>query len=192
MKLLVIAGPFLALALSVAGLPQSSALAEPLLTEITPEDGAVLDEPPTLVHMCFSETLAFAETEEFKFKMLTPAAFPLGLRIEFLQTTPCVDVFVGQAPAESSGTWTFEWQVTSAATGEVAEGTLHYQVDPSASPDQPTTPAASPGEGPGATNEGRQPSADDGNPWLILVLAVVGVTVLAGVVFALRRRRRQL
>ena len=177
-----------------------SVLAQPKPTEITPADGSILNGPPPVVHLCFSERPLHDQTDDFSFNALTPEGKRLGLRIVFDPLTTCVDVHLGlQGLGDASplGQWTFQWEVIGEESGEPASGEVLYQVEEGGSPVPSPSPAAvaTPRVGGTATStpEAANGDADDGGlgaVWIAVIVAGAGVgaLTLAGTVIFLWRR----
>jgi methionine-rich copper-binding protein CopC len=191
----------------IAYVSPHSAAAQPELTEALPADGSILDGPPTVVRLCFSELPLHDETDQFSFDVTTPEGTNLGLRIVFQPLTNCVDVHLGlQGLREESpyGEWLFEWQVIGADSEQPASGQLLYQVVeeggspvPDPSPVVPTTPAASGTETlAGGTPTPAPAGSDDDDDggldtvWIAVIAGGVAAGGLAvgGAVFYLLRR----
>ncbi len=117
------------------GLP--SANAQPTVTFMFPEDGAVLAEPPQVIRMCFSSPVNVRDLDkggDFRFSVLRPNGSGLGLRIVFQRDGFGVGVHPGLPEEPPPGEWTFEWRVTDPDTLEPVTGTIHFTVSPSGSP----------------------------------------------------------
>jgi methionine-rich copper-binding protein CopC len=188
----------LLLALAVAlAFPASPAYAQIELTEADPPDGTLLDAPPDVVHLCFSQPVNNEDKASFDFSYQMPDGHRLGLRIAFQTDGECVDVYPGLPDERPAGEYTFEWQVTAAEGDEEGSGTLQFQVSESST----ATPAPSPT--PGETPPPVTPSPeagtvtgdagdDDGPDILLLALittaSVGGIAVLFTLGYFLRRR----
>jgi methionine-rich copper-binding protein CopC len=190
------AAVLVALAL-IAYVSPHPAAAQPELTEALPADGSILDGPPPVIRLCFSEPPLHDETDQFDFNITTPAGPHLGLRIVFDPLSSCVDVHLGlQGLRDESpyGEWLFDWQVIGVDSGETASGQLVYQVVeeggspvPHPSPVVPTTPAASGTEtlAGGTPTPAPAGSDDDDDGGLDTVwVVVIAVGVVAGVLAA--------
>lgn len=172
----------LALATALA-LPSSPAHAQVELTEADPPDGAQLDEPPDVVHICFSEPVIIDDNTTFDFSYKMPDGRSLGLRIVFQTDGECVDVQPGLPDERPAGEYTLEWRVTAAEGDEEGSGTLRFEVSTDGSPVPPPSPTA--GETPlpttpspeGSTTTGD--TGDDGGPD-ILLLALITVAIVGG------------
>jgi len=105
-------------------LPASPAYAQIELTEADPPDGARLDAPPDVVHLCLSQPVNTKDSTTFDFNYLMPDGSNLGLRIVFGLGGECVKVFPGLPDDPLAGEYTFEWQVTAAEGDEQGSGTL--------------------------------------------------------------------
>ncbi len=137
----------LLLALAAApAFPASPAYAQIELTEADPADGARLNAPPDVVHICFSQPVNFEDSTAFDFGYQMPDGSNLGLRIVFQMDGECVDVQPGLPDERPAGEYTFEWQVTAAEGDEEGSGTLRFQVSAGGTPVPPPSPA--PGETP--------------------------------------------
>jgi copper transport protein len=186
----------LALASALA-FPASPAHAQIELTETDPPDGAELDAPPDVVHLCFSQPVIIEDNTTFAFNYQMSDGRLLGLRIVFQTDGECVDVYPGLPDEYPAGEYTFEWQVTAAEGDEEGSGTLRFQVTtgstptPSPSPMQIETPL--PGTpSPAADTETGDADDDDGPDILLLALitiaAVGGAAVLFTLGYFLRKR----
>lgn len=171
--------------------------AQPELSEVVPEDGAVLAGPPTVVRLCFVESVLHDEPEDFSFAMLTPEGKRLGLRIVFQPFTNCVDIHPGLPDSPPFGQWALEWEVTGEADGEVASGTVQYQVAEGGSPVPAPSPVipVTPGAGGASTPADAAPPGDGGDDglgagWIAIIVAGFSLVVLGvvGALFLLRRR----
>jgi methionine-rich copper-binding protein CopC len=190
----------LALASALA-FPASPAYAQIELTEVDPPDGARLDTPPEVVHLCFSQRVDIKDNTAFEFSYQMPDGRRLGLRIVFedfedpekKENARCVDVHPGLPDDYLAGEYTFEWQVTAAEGDEVGSGTLEFEVTTG------STPAPSPAEtplvgtpSPAADTETGDADDDDGPDILLLALitiaAVGGAAVLFTLGYFLRKR----
>ena len=131
---------------AVLAFPASPAYAQIELTEADPPDGARLDAPPDVVHLCFSEPVKIDDNTTFDFSYQMPDGRNLGLRIVFQTDGECVDVYPGLPDERPAGEYTLEWQVTAAEGDEEGSGTLHFQV--SAGGTATPAPSPTPGETP--------------------------------------------
>jgi len=175
----------------------SPAYAQIELTEADPEDGARLDAPPEIVHLCFSEPVNIDDNTAFDFGYEMPDGRRLGLRIVFQPDGECVDVYPGLPDEYPAGEYTFEWQVSAAEGDEEGSGTLKFQVTTGSTPAPSLSPT--PGETPppvtpspeGGTETG---DTEDGDGPDILLLALItiasvgGAAVLFTLGYLLRRR----
>jgi len=192
-------------AIALSALP-SVTHAQPRVTEIFPQDGAVLAEAPAFFHMCFGSAVAESVGEVNRFRVVRPDGRTAGLRIVFEPGRFGVRIEPSLVAAPPEGEWTFEWLVTDAETGEAAEGAIAFTVrhggdpvpedlpepcplsPPAATPTAvPTTPEATPGQDAG---DGQR---DDGGPDLLAVplvtLAVIGGATALGLLLYLVRLR---
>jgi methionine-rich copper-binding protein CopC len=129
----------LALAAALA-FSASPAYAQIELTEADPPDGALLDAPPDIVHLCFSQPVNVQDNTTFDFGYQMPDGRNLGLRIVFQPDGECVDVHPGLPDERPAGEYTFEWQVTAAEGDEEGSGTLRFQVSAGGTPVPPPSP----------------------------------------------------
>ncbi len=172
-----LAFPLILVALTAAlVLPASPAYAQIELTEVDPPDGAQLDAPPEMVHICFSEPVMIKDPADFSFRYLVPDGRSLGLRIVFRPSGECVDVFPGIPDDSPEGRYTFEWQITAAEGGEEGSGTLYFQVGKGGTV---VTPVPAGGD-PGTVDSG-----DDGPDILLTALITTGVAGGVAVLFTL-------
>jgi len=182
----------LALAAALA-FPASPAYAQVELTEADPPDGAQLDAPPEIVHLCFSEPVIVDDNTTFEFGYWMPDERRLGLRIVFQSDGECVDVHPGLPDERPAGEYTFDWQVTAAEGDEVGSGTLEFEVttDSTPAPSPTETPLAGT-PSPAADTDTGDGDDDDGPDILLLALitiaAVGGAAVLFTLGYLLRRR----
>jgi methionine-rich copper-binding protein CopC len=174
----------------------SPAYAQVELTEVDPPDGAELDAPPEIVHLCFSQPVIVKDNTTFEFSYRMPEGRSLGLRIVFQPDGECVDVHPGLPDERPAGEYTLEWQVTAAEGDEEGSGTLRFQVTKDGTPVPPLSPK--PAETPlpatpspeGGTETG---DTDDDGPdilflALITIASVGGAAVLFTLGYLLRRR----
>ena len=178
---LVLALLLLTLAAAPA-LVASPAYAQIEIVEADPPDGSELDEPPDVVHLCFSKPVKYKDSESFNFRYLMPDDRALGMRIVFGPGGECVDVFPGLPAVRPEGEYTFQWQVTAAEGEEEGSGTLRFRVG------EATTAPASPTPAPGIAGA----DDDDGPDILLLALlttaSVGGAAVLFTLGYLVRRR----
>src|SRR3989304_1215996 len=86
-----------ALALALLLLFPLTAGAQPRVIEIFPEEGAVLAEPPELLHMCFATPVNIRDLDkggDFDFSVLKPDGRGVGLRIVFQSDGFGVTIFL--------------------------------------------------------------------------------------------------
>lgn len=110
-----------------------SVQAQPQVTEMVPQDGDRLSQPPPVIHLCFDRPvdISSADSERgFQFRFLTPEGRPLGLRIVFQRDGYGVNIYPGLPEEPPEGEWTFEWRVTDAQTGEAASGVARFTIGP--------------------------------------------------------------
>lgn len=127
-----------------AALRLPAAAAEPEITEASPQYGDVLETLPEAFHLCFTEAVKVEEAKDWRFNVILPDGTAPGLRIVFLPSGECVDVYPG-APAEPpNGIWTFEWAVHAQADDSEGSGEIKFQLGdlrpgetPLAKPDAP-------------------------------------------------------
>lgn len=144
--------------------------AQPEIAESNIENGDVLDEPPSVIELCFSEPVNTDDQpvededvpEPWRFSITMPDERALGLRIVFQTDGECVDVEPGIPDEAPEGVWTFDWMVRSRDTGEPSSGTMVFRVG-----------AGEPPELPGASDDG----GDD--VWLIVGIAVGAAALIA-------------
>lgn len=170
------------------------------LTELDPPDGAKFDEPPPIVHMCFSEPVNIEDNDTFNFSYVAPNDRNLGLRIVFQPDGECVDVHpglqsLGDEPPQ--GTYIFTWDVDAAEGEAEGSGEMEYLVGEGGTPLATETPetTSTPEDGASPTPEdGATADADDDDDQDILLIAlitaaaVLGVAILGIVLYALRER----
>jgi len=182
------------LAVAALALVSPAAAQAPELTVRFPDEGAVLAEPPTNLHLCFSRPVDVADDADFRFLVTTPLGTPLGARIVFQPDGFGVDMMPGILPEEPpEGEWTFEYRVTDVETKEPLQGVILYQVAPGGAP-LPQTFDRCTGEETPPPDPSSSDSDDGGSDtWVLaLIVALVGVALVsAGVIaYALRRRGR--
>ena len=156
--------------------------AQPKATAVLPEDGAVISALPEIIHTCFSEQVVVLDDATFKFNVIAPDSRPLGLRIVFQPDGFGVDVYLGKRDKPPEGVWTFEWQVTGAASGEEASGETKFEVAPDgdAPPGEqerctdPRTPSPQT-----PTPSGTPSNSDDGGGPDVAVIVLVAVVVVS-------------
>lgn len=198
-------------------LQPSDADAQPEVSFLYPEDGAVLAAPPPIIQMCFASPINILDLDkggDFRFGVLRPNGRGLGLRIVFQPDGFGVNVLPGLPDDPPQGEWTFEWRVTDPDTLEPATGTVHYTVSPTGSPvpepeeplprcssdGSPITPDStatpSPGDTPVPTPTTGEGDSDDDQDILLLALittgAVLGVAVVGLGLYFIRRHRGRL
>lgn len=203
-----VAGAALALMAVVSALLQlPGAHAQPKVTLIFPEDGAVLAEPPPIIHMCFASPVNIRDLHEggdFNFQVTTPDGRGRGLRIVFQPGGLGVDIHPGYPDPAPEGEFTFEWRVTDPDTLEATSGTMNFTVSPGGNPvpsgpferctgdatppaDEIPTITPTPSE-----NEADDQSEDDDQDTLLIALittgSVAGVAVLGLFLYIVRRR----
>lgn len=183
----------LALAAALAFLA-SPAYAQIELTKADPADGARLDAPPEVVHLCFSQPVDIQVVTSFRFRYLMPDNHALGLRIVFHSDGECVDVFPGLPDVRPAGEYTFEWRVTAAEGSEEGSGTLRFRVGGggAAATPPPALGETRPPETPPAGGQEGGAEGDDGPDILLMALITIaaagGAAVLATLGYWLRRR----
>ena len=198
-------------------LQPSDAGAQPEVSFIFPEDGAVLAEPPPIIQMCFASPVNIRDLDkggDFRFRLLRPDGRGLGLRIVFQRDGLGVNILPGLPEDPPRGQWTFEWRVTDPDTLEPAMGTIHYTVSPTGSPvpelEEPlprclsdgspappgSTATPSPSDTPGPTPAEGEDDSDDDQDILLLALITTGAFLGAAVVglglYFVRRRSGRL
>ena len=173
------------------------------VTLIVPEDGAVLAEPPPLIHMCFGSPINILDLDkggDFDFRVQRPDGRLLGLRIVFQFEGFGADVYPGIHGELMDGEWMLKWRVTDAETLEPTEGIVTYTVSPEGIPvsEEPPGPCpainltadTSPTPDSGVT-AGRE-DGDDGPDFLLVALvitsAAVGAAVIGLLLYLLRLR----
>lgn len=174
--------------------PASPAYAQVELTEVDPPDGAEMDAPPDVVHLCFSRPVIIEDNTTFAFNYQMPDGRLLGLRIVFQTGGECVDVYPGLPDEYQAGEYTFEWQVTAAEGDEEGSGTLQFQVTTGSTP-APSPPTATPlAETPSPGDDIVSGDTDDNDGPDILFLALITIAVVGGaavlftLAYFLRRR----
>lgn len=188
-----------ALALLALGLAALASLAsaayaqtEPIeLTEVDPPDGARLEQPPALVHLCFSVPLK----DDFAFNMEMPDGRTPGVSIVFQPGGQCVDAIPLLPDDAPTGEYSFDWRVSAAEGDEQASGTLSFRVTergPAATP-SPAAGATPPPATPPAGGTTAGSGADGDGPDILLTALVTtasvgGAAVLLTLGYLLRRR----
>ncbi len=193
-------------------LPSPVAGEQPVVTGTYPEDGDVLEEPPSRIRICFVDPVNIRDLTEggdFGFTVTAPEGRALGLRIVFRGSGLGVDVFPGFTDGPTEGDWAVEWRVTDPDTLEPTAGTIDFAVEPGGSPVPEEPPVfcagdtsmeeATPvdGEPSEAGDQGAKEDGDEGdegsNTFLVVVIAAVAVaaTVLGLVVLLARRRHKR-
>lgn len=158
---------------------------QPEITESNVENGDVLDSPPEMFHLCFSEPVNNEDAPAgptdpadlpWAFSVQQPDGSPLGLRIEFRPDGSCVDVVPGLPPEPPEGDWVFNWMVRSQSTDDQASGVITFQVGEAEDPD---------------TGSGSDDDDGIGTSLLIGIGAGLGAAlVVTGIVAIVSRRRR--
>jgi len=171
----------------------SPARAQPQLVESDPPDGAVLTEPPDLIHLCFSQPLK----EDFRFSYQPPDGRLTAVSFVFGQGSRCVDVLPLLPEDTPPGEHKLEWRVKAAEGDEEVAGTLRFQVSKSGTPVPSPSPTPLLVETPtaGATETasgGPEPEEGGGGPDILLTalltIAVAGgAAVVATLGYVLRR-----
>jgi methionine-rich copper-binding protein CopC len=176
--------------------------AQPEPTEVTPQDGSVLAEPPEVVLMCFSERPLHDETDDFLFNVLDPQDRRMGLRIVFQPLSNCVAVYPGLPDEPPFGQWTLEWEIIGEESGEAASGIVQYEVALGGSPAPAISPVVPEARTPDATEtpadatpESEGVDEDDGGldaAWIAAIAAglrlSLGALALVAILLLLRRR----
>ncbi len=189
---------------AAAVLPASPARAQIVLTVVEPADGARLDAPPEVVHLCFSEPVNVEDNTTFDFAYVIPDGRRLGLRTVFQPDGECADIFPGLPQERPAGEYTLEWKVTVRESDEQGSGTLRFEVTeassatplPSPTPSPTRSPAAStPGAGgdEAATGDEAAANGDGDGPDILLtalvtIASVGGAAILLSVGYLIRRR----
>ncbi len=192
----------LALGLAALAFLASTAYAqtEPIeLTEVDPPDGARLEQPPTLVHLCFSVPIK----DDFRFGIRLPDGRTSAVSFVFQPGGQCVDAIPLLPDDAPAGEYSFDWRASAAEGDEQVSGTLSFRVTergPAATPSPAA--AATPSPAAGATPPPTTPPAGgttagsgaDGDGPDILLTALVttasvgGAAVLLTLGYLLRRR----
>jgi hypothetical protein len=170
---------------------------EPDVTYQFPPDGAVLEDRPPAVQLCFRDPIDVRDLDkggEFRFAIRAPGGTQLGHRAIFQPDGLGVVVQPGLVQ-EPEGDWTFEWNVRDRESEDAGEGTIRFAVAPGGDPviaaeppvcTRETTPGAepSPRDTAEATpNDGTiEPEEGDGPDVLLLALLTTGAAAAAGVV----------
>jgi|FLYL01.1.fsa_nt_gi methionine-rich copper-binding protein CopC len=180
-RLLGPAAVALLVALVLAG---GTARAQVQLISAEPADGAVLQEPPQFIALCFSEPVRIDQSSDWRFSLKTPDGIALGLRIEFKQDGSCVDVEPGYPDDPPNGIWELDWLVTAQSDGSQASGKIRFQLGELREGETPVPTAAS--------SDAVVEENDEGTPTAayVAVIAAVAVVVVAGVGYAALRLRR--
>lgn len=198
-------------------LQPSDAGAQPEVSFMFPEDGAVLAEPPPIIQMCFASPVNIRDLDkggDFRFSVLKPDGSGLGLRIVFQRDGLGVNVLPGLPDDPPQGEWTYEWRVTDPDTLEPTMGTIHYTVSPAGSPvpelEEPlphclsdgspsppgSTATQSPSDTPSPTQSAGEDDSDDDQDILLLTLIITGAFLGAAVaglgLYFVRRRSGRL
>jgi methionine-rich copper-binding protein CopC len=176
---------------------------QPEIKSMSPEDGAVLAEPPPVIHMCFGSPINIRDVEkggDFHFFVERPDGRGIGLRIVFQPDGFGADIYPGIHGEKIEGTWTFDWRVTDAETQEPAEGTATFQVAAGGSPvlEKPAAPcpAVTPEASASPTPGQPLPGDEQGNDHDTLIVALIAggaaatVAILGLLLYVLRLRIR--
>lgn len=175
--------------------------AQPEATLIFPEDGALLAEPPPILHICFDSPVNTRDLDkggDFRFRVLMPDDRGLGLRIIFQPDGFGIDIQPGIPEDPPQGEWTFQWRVTDPDTLEPTEGVVKFTVNPNGSPvpkeplercTGPSTPV------PGATATPAVDAGEDddgiGTVLLVIIVAAVAGAAFLGLFLVGRSIRRR-
>lgn len=182
----------LASAFALLALATPAAAQAPVLTEIYPEDGDVLAEPPPNLHLCFARPVDNADGADFLFRIITPLGRTLGARIVFQSDGFGLDIQPGLPDEPAEGEWTFEWRVTDDQTKEPTTGEIRYQVSAGGEPLTEQFERCTGEQPPPATPAPLAEDGDDGLPgWVLaLIVAVPAVAVVCSAIVFFARRRR--
>ena len=179
--------------------------AQPRVTFIYPEEGAILAQPPPTIRMCLADPVNIRDLDkggDFRFAITNADGIGLGHRIIFQHNGLGVDIIPGGILGDPpEGEWTFEWRITDFHTLEPTEGTLHFTVDAGGDPVPEQPPQACPSGGPAllrptptatpAADENA--SEDDDGPGIlfftVIAMGSVGGVAALGLVLLLVRRR---
>lgn len=143
MRALILFALALAMLLSLA-VPAGWAGAQPRVTRVAPPEGAVLDEPPEEIRICFSEPVRREEAADFRFAVETPEGRGVGFRTIFAPKGDCARIVLGRPTGSAVGTWRFSWEVASRDTGEAASGSITFTVTREPGPAQEPPPEEMP------------------------------------------------
>jgi len=208
------------LALAVPARTQGQTDEAPALTFSSPEDGATVSNPPSVITLCFAEPISTQDLNEGDdfFVVTAPGDFRLGLRIVFQGDGLGVTIQPNVADADpAEGAWTVDYHVSSADRLASTEGQIAFTVasgdaEPgrptssrclesgfTATPDPnatsgPTTSSTAPPET-SATPAPGDDEDDDDSDTLLIVLLVLGASAVVGLIvlvgYLIQRRRKQ-
>jgi methionine-rich copper-binding protein CopC len=156
------------------------------LAEVNPPDGAQLDAPPDVVHVCFSRPVIIDQSATFDFRFRMPDGSDLGGRTEFQSDGLCADIFPGLPLERPAGEYSIEWRVTAAEGDAEGSGMLRFHVTQSSSVAPSPEPSPTLGETPTPA-----PSDDDGPDILLAALITIAVVGGAAVLFTLAHLLRR-
>jgi methionine-rich copper-binding protein CopC len=111
-------------------LPASPAFSQIELSESDPPDGARLDAPPAIIHLCFSQLVS---TLRPSYEM--PDGQGLSLQISFQPDGQCVDIRTELPEERPTGEYIFSWLVTAAGSDEEEAGSISFHVETDGGPD---------------------------------------------------------
>jgi hypothetical protein len=193
-----------------AGTPGARA-DQPEIVRQFPADGAVLDESPPILHLCFKDPVDVRDLPpldegDFEFPINPPGDTGVGARIVFQPDGYGVQIHLDVIRTDyPDGDWVWGYRVVDRATLEPLEGEIKFSVasgegDP-VLPAEPTPMLCLPGGATTSPSEpaGQTPTATPGSengddsdaPVLLLVVIGVGVAIVVlGVIGFIVSRRR--
>lgn len=167
------------------------------LVSTTPEDGQVLDAPPTELTFTFNEDLL---PDFVNFVATDPAGQVLELAVSGVSGPTATVAWPAEAPG---GEWRVDYRVVS-QDGHPVEGSIAFAYaasSPTPSP-SPTSAAPSPAPTTSSAEPAPEPTSAEPSPtvapasdssglsagWIIAIIAVVAIVVIAIVGLLARRR----
>jgi hypothetical protein len=166
---------------------------QPQLVYQSPQEGAVLNQPPFAIQLCFASPINIKDLDkggDFAFAVTEPDGIGLGSRDVFQSDGYGITVYAANPIGDPAGHWLFHYRVTSPDAKAALEGDINYSVDPDgSSAPQETPPPCTASGGPAST------SSENGSDILKYGLFAAGAAGIAAlfvlVLFVVRRRRGQ-
>lgn len=165
------------------------------LVSTTPEDGQVLDAPPTELTFTFNEDLL---PDFVNFVATDPGGQVLELAVSGVSGPTATVAWPAEAPG---GEWRVDYRVVS-QDGHPVEGSIAFAYAASSPTPSPTSAAPSPAPTTSSAEPAPEPTSAEPSPtvapasdssglsagWIIAIIAVVAIVVIAIVGLLARRR----